>query len=123
MYYVLLHACMNTHCRYSTQMYCVCLKLMTTVDANTTTTAYYMRMHTHTYCMHAHTLQVQHPNVLRLFEVMDDPRLNKLYLVLEYMKKGDLMNVLNGDARRVVCDPMDDAGVWHIFRQVSSSIS
>jgi serine/threonine protein kinase len=63
-----------------------------------------------------------HPNVLRLYEVMDDPRVHKLYLVLEYMRKGDIMNVLHGDARRLVCDPMDDAGVWHIFRQASAAV-
>jgi serine/threonine protein kinase len=35
-----------------------------------------------------------HPNVLRLYEVLDDPKVNKLYLVLEYMKKGDLLSYL-----------------------------
>ncbi len=50
---------------------------------------------------------------------MDSPKLNKLYLVLEYMKKGDLMKILNGDARRVECDPMCIKDVWHIFRQVT----
>ncbi|KAG5185695.1 kinase-like domain-containing protein, partial [Tribonema minus] len=67
--------------------------------------------------------KVMHPNVLRLYEVMDDPRVHKLYLVLEYMRKGDIMNVLSGDARRLVCDPMDDLGVWHIFRQVVQGLS
>lgn len=38
--------------------------------------------------------QLNHPNVLRLFEVLDDPNVNKMYLVLEYMKMGDLVNVL-----------------------------
>ncbi len=50
---------------------------------------------------------------------MDSPKLNKLYLVLEYMKKGDLMKILNGDARRVECDPMSVKDVWHVFRQVT----
>jgi len=35
--------------------------------------------------------KLRHRNVLRLYEVMDDPNVNKLYLVLEYMKKGDLL--------------------------------
>ena len=30
--------------------------------------------------------KLNHPHVLRLYEVMDDPKVNKLYLVLEYMK-------------------------------------
>lgn len=36
--------------------------------------------------------KLNHPNVLRLYEVMDDPTMNKLFLVLEYMKHGDLLS-------------------------------
>lgn len=36
--------------------------------------------------------KLNHPNVLRLYEVMDDPNMNKLFLVLEYMKHGDLLS-------------------------------
>lgn len=36
--------------------------------------------------------KLHHPNVLRLYEVMDDPKMNKLFLVLEYMKYGDLLS-------------------------------
>lgn len=46
-------------------------------------------------------------------------KVNKLYLVLEYCKKGDLMNILNGDTRTVTCDPMNDTDVWYIMRQVN----
>ncbi len=53
---------------------------------------------------------------------MDSPKLNKLYLVLVYMKKGDLMKILNGDARRVECNPMDIKDLWHVFRQVLHEI-
>jgi serine/threonine protein kinase len=38
--------------------------------------------------------KLSHPNVLKLFEVLDDPKVNKMYLVLEYMKRGDLLNFL-----------------------------
>ncbi|CAN0422599.1 unnamed protein product [Ascophyllum nodosum] len=62
--------------------------------------------------------KVYHPNVLRLYEVMDDPKVNKLYLVLEYCEKGDLMNILHGDARALTCDPMNDMDVWYITRQI-----
>lgn len=29
------------------------------------------------------------------------------------------MNILNGDTRTVTCDPMNDADVWYIMRQVN----
>ena len=61
--------------------------------------------------------KLNHRNVIRLFEVMDDPKLNKLYLVLEYMRLGDLMHLLNGDSTK--CDPMSETQVWHVFRQVA----
>lgn len=32
-----------------------------------------------------------HPNVVRLYEVMDDPSANKIYLVLEYVNGGELV--------------------------------
>ena len=39
-----------------------------------------------------------HPNVLKLYEVLDDPKVNRMYLVLEYMKMGDLVNILKARA-------------------------
>ena len=70
--------------------------------------------------------KLNHPNVLRLFEVLDDPKVNKLYLVLEYMKKGDLLNVLkkqNGsNGSKDSFEPMSDRQLWNIFRQVVSGV-
>jgi [calcium/calmodulin-dependent protein kinase] kinase len=73
-----------------------------------------------------------HPNVLRLYEVLDDPHVNKMYLVLEYMKKGDLINVLqerdtnNKDKKekeeKNKFTPLPEAELWNIFRQVVSGI-
>jgi len=78
-----------------------------------------------------------HPNVLRLFEVLDDPKVNKLYLILEYMSKGDLINYLkekeelynnsntnnkpnkNSKALKVTLNDME---LWNIFRQVVSGL-
>ena len=37
--------------------------------------------------------KLRHEHILQLYEVMDDPKVNKLYLVLEYMKNGDLMQM------------------------------
>ena len=55
--------------------------------------------------------KLNHENVIRLFEVMNDPKLNKIYLVLEYMKQGDLMQIMDDQ-------PLDDGEVWDITRQV-----
>ena len=74
-----------------------------------------------------------HPNVLRLFEVLDDPKVNKLYLVLEYMKRGDLFKVLqervklsneleenpNGKSQTPYFTELE---LWNIFRQVSAGL-
>ena len=35
----------------------------------------------------------RHPNVVRLYEVIDAPDAAKLYMVLEYVGKGPIMNV------------------------------
>jgi serine/threonine protein kinase len=81
-----------------------------------------------------------HPNILRLYEVLDDPNVNKMYLVLEYVKKGDLINVLkkraeekngsnnnnnnnsNNNSNDNNFTPLPDLEVWHIFRQLISGI-
>jgi [calcium/calmodulin-dependent protein kinase] kinase len=72
-----------------------------------------------------------HPNILRLFEVLDDPKVNKMYLVLEYMKRGDLVNVLKKrggvDPNAVVTaetqfSPLSDFEVWNITRQLVAGI-
>ena len=55
--------------------------------------------------------KLNHENVLKLFEVMDDPKVNKIYLILEYMKQGDLMQIMGKE-------PLSDEEVWDIMRQV-----
>jgi serine/threonine protein kinase len=47
---------------------------------------------------------------------------NKLYLVLEYMRRGDLMHVLKGDNSTNSCQPLGDLEVWRILRQVSQGL-
>ncbi len=72
-----------------------------------------------------------HPNILRLFEVLDDPKVNKMYLLLEYMKRGDLVNVLKKrggvDPNAAVTaetqfSPLSDFEVWNITRQLVAGI-
>ena len=46
---------------------------------------------------------------------MDDPKVNKFYLILEYMKCGDLMQVVKKE-------PLGDEHVWEILRQIIRGI-
>ncbi|CAM9312051.1 unnamed protein product, partial [Ectocarpus fasciculatus] len=73
-----------------------------------------------------------HPNVLRLFEVLDDPKVNKMYLVLEYMKRGDLLHFLatrdkeSDDTKKKAkgdsFPPVTERELWIIFRQVVQGV-
>ena len=47
---------------------------------------------------------------------MDDPKVNKLYLVLEYMKGGDLMQIQQGDSKSYSCQAMVRRGVGRYLR-------
>jgi len=66
--------------------------------------------------------KLNHPHVLRLYEVMDDPNVNKLYLVLEYMKGGDLMQLQKGDSKSYSCTPMPDHLVLRVLAQVAQGL-
>ena len=55
--------------------------------------------------------KLRHDNCVTLHEVIDDPTVNKLYLIMEYMSRGDLMQIMDGN-------PMDDNDVWDILRQL-----
>lgn len=37
--------------------------------------------------------RLNHPNIVKLFEVIDDPNDDKIYMVMEYVKGGPVMNV------------------------------
>ena len=36
--------------------------------------------------------KLNHPNIIKLYEVIDDPTNDKLYLVMDYMKKGSVLS-------------------------------
>lgn len=40
---------------------------------------------------------LSHPNVIKLYEVIDDHRVENVYLILEYAQKGDLMRIVESD--------------------------
>ena len=73
--------------------------------------------------------------------MLDDPNVNKLYLVLEYMKKGDLVNLLvkkdkeigggtsqvagsSGEAKsnHAMFSSLSDLELWNISRQVVAGV-
>ena len=35
---------------------------------------------------------MNHPNIVRLYEVIDDPDEDKLYMVMEYMQRGSILS-------------------------------
>ncbi|KDO27346.1 CAMKK/META protein kinase [Saprolegnia parasitica CBS 223.65] len=66
--------------------------------------------------------KLNHPNVLRLFEVMDDPHVNKLFLVLEFMQLGDLLSFTKktkpASTSDTICAPMLDPELHGVALQV-----
>ena len=70
--------------------------------------------------------------------MLDDPNVNKLYLVLEYMKKGDLVNLLvkkdkeiggvqvaggeGGKSNHAMFSSLSDLELWNISRQVVAGV-
>lgn len=67
---------------------------------------------------------IRHPNVLRLFEVIDDARVDKLYLVTEHCERGDLMSIVKnlsasrsslpeGDVKTITRQVIDGLGHLH----------
>jgi [calcium/calmodulin-dependent protein kinase] kinase len=71
--------------------------------------------------------KLNHQNVLRLFEVIDDEDDDSLYLVLEYMRKGDLLQMRgapdDGPGGGLRCRPMQERELWFIFRQVVQGLA
>lgn len=71
--------------------------------------------------------KLNHPNVLGLFEVLDDPKQNKLYLVLEYMRQGDLLTNQRGKSSSVdnphAFAPMEEQELHSVLIQVLLGLS
>lgn len=58
--------------------------------------------------------KLNHPNLVSLYEVLDDPDEDSLYMVLEMCKKGVVMKVGLGDT----ADPYDSERCRHWFRDL-----
>ena len=65
--------------------------------------------------------KLAHENVLKLHEVMDDPRQNKLYLVLEYMEKGDLLKAMEIDPNELLEPPSQGSSTDGVAEGASGS--
>ncbi|XKL64379.1 hypothetical protein PGB90_004465 [Kerria lacca] len=55
--------------------------------------------------------KLDHPNVVKLIEVLDDPDEDYLYLVFELLKRGEVMQI-------PTVDPLSEDQAWHYFRDV-----
>ncbi|KAF1336146.1 Camkk/camkk-meta protein kinase, partial [Globisporangium splendens] len=62
--------------------------------------------------------KLNHPNVLRLYEVMDDPNMNKLFLVLEYMEHGDLLSHQKKKHPHSIMESLHDRDLHCVVLQV-----
>lgn len=58
--------------------------------------------------------KLDHPNLVRLIEVLDDPSEDSLYMVLEMCRKGVVMKVGLGEA----ADPYPEEQCRHWFRDL-----
>lgn len=60
--------------------------------------------------MHLHQ-QLDHPNVVKLVEVLDDPLEDSLYLVFELVQLGEVLSIPTDT-------PMTEERAWCVFRDV-----
>lgn len=58
--------------------------------------------------------KLNHPNLVQLIEVLDDPEEDSLFMVLEMCKKGVIMKVGLGDRMQ----PYSEENCWCWFRDL-----
>merc|ERR1712194_478417 len=61
--------------------------------------------------------KLRHPNILRLYEVIDDPKVNKVFLVTEFAQGGDLMNIIKQETAG-----LNDDQLQNIVRQIMDGL-
>ncbi|KAI7903628.1 kinase-like domain-containing protein [Cokeromyces recurvatus] len=62
--------------------------------------------------------KLNHPNIVRLYEVLDDPSSDSLYMVFEMMHKGTLMNIEMGK----VAKPYSNEEARRYFKEIMLGI-
>jgi [calcium/calmodulin-dependent protein kinase] kinase len=60
--------------------------------------------------------RLNHPNIVNLLEVIDDPSSKNVFFVLEYCEKGSIM------ADEVIVDPLSMDKTWQYFREMLKGV-
>jgi len=63
--------------------------------------------------------KLRHKNVVPLYEVLDDPEAEKIYLVMKYIDNGTMVNVRSNDC---TCNPLPLATATRYLRQLVSGL-
>ncbi|CCW67673.1 unnamed protein product [Phytomonas sp. Hart1] len=66
--------------------------------------------------------RLRHKNIVRLYEVIEDPNADELYLVMQYVDKGVVADIQLNDDSDKVCEPMAPSRVGQIGRQVLAGL-
>mmetsp|Transcript_23792 Transcript_23792/g.49791 ORF Transcript_23792/g.49791 Transcript_23792/m.49791 type:complete len:532 (-) Transcript_23792:41-1636(-) len=62
--------------------------------------------------------KLRHQHILRLYEDLDDPKVNKVYLITEFAHQGDLMNIIKKDTTGSYTNILSDEELRDITKQV-----
>ncbi len=54
-------------------------------------------------------IQLDHPNVVKLIEVLDDPSEDSLYMVFELLTQGEVLSIPTEN-------PLSEERAWNVFR-------
>jgi len=62
--------------------------------------------------------RLQHPNIIWLHEIIDDPKKDKIFLVTEWQKKGSVASMLGKDMRHYFIDMLKALHYCHVVAKV-----
>jgi serine/threonine protein kinase len=66
---------------------------------------------------------LHHPNLVRLFEVIDDTSSSSIFLVMEFMNQGDLQNLTEKRAKENRMHEANAAFIEGLLQQIHSGLS